>query len=132
MSYQEDLIMSIYNRGEPGLAMSKRGDMAKEWYDSWKKQNGLPADSNALPPVDSTPPWARPYLFPRAEASPNEGMMIADRTYTADDVLMPLESGAFLNREDVIYGHVLQNEGGYLKEGKMYDQGIHGLPIPLV
>ena len=78
MSYQEDLIMSIYNRGEPGLAMSKRGDMAKEWYEGWKKQNGLPADSNALPPVDSTPTWARPYLFPRAEATPNEGMMIAN------------------------------------------------------
>ena len=70
--------MSIYDRGEPGLAMSNRGDMAKEWYEGWKKQNGLPADSNALPPVDSTPTWARPYLFPRAEATPNEGMMIAN------------------------------------------------------
>ena len=54
------------------VAMSKRGDMAKEWYEGWKKQNGLPADSNALPPVDSTPTWARPYLFPKAEATPNK------------------------------------------------------------
>jgi len=77
MSYQEDLINSIYDRGEPGLAMSRRGDMAKEWYEGWKKDSGLPADSNALPPVDATPPWARPYLFPRAEAAPNEDMQIA-------------------------------------------------------
>ena len=71
--------------------------------------------------------------FPFVQAPQKQNnMMIADRTYTADDALMPLESGAFLNKEDGIYGHVLQNEGGYLKEGKMYDQGIHGLPIPLV
>ncbi len=129
MSYQEDLIMSIYNRGEPGLAMSKRGDMAKEWYEGWKKQNGLPADSNALPPVDSTPPWARPYLFPRAEATPNEGMMIAT---DPSKISQPTEKGFFLDDEEGIYGHVYQNEGGYLKEGKMYDEGIHGLPVPLI
>ena len=74
MSYKEDLMVS--------LAMSKRGDMAKKWYEGWKKENGLPADSNALPPVDSTPPWARPYLFPRAESSPNEGMKIAGAPYS--------------------------------------------------
>ena len=71
--------------------------------------------------------------FPFVQAPQKQNnMMIADRTYTADDALMPLENGGFLNREDGIYGHVLQNEGGYLKEGKMYDQGIHGLPVPLV
>ena len=58
-------------------------------------------------------------------------MMIAG-TPTAADVLMPTEKGYYLPLEDGIYGHVLQNEGGYLKEGKMYDQGIHGLPVPLV
>ena len=72
---QPNFGMQIPNKD---VAMSKRGDMAKEWYEGWKKQNGLPADSNALPPVDSTPPWARPYLFPRAEATPNKGMLIAN------------------------------------------------------
>ena len=46
MSYKEDLMVS--------LAMSKRGDMAKKWYEGWKKENGLPADSNSLPPLDTT------------------------------------------------------------------------------
>ena len=67
--------------------------------------------------------------FPFVQAPNN--MMIAG-TPTAADVLMPTEKGYYLPLEDGIYGHVLQNEGGYLKEGKMYDQGIHGLPVPLV
>ena len=66
----------------------------------------------------------------RVEAQTNN-MMIAG-TPTAADVLMPTDKGYYLPLEDGIYGHVLQNEGGYLKEGKMYDQGIHGLPVPLV
>ena len=94
-----------------------------------EEQNGLPADSNALPPVDSTPPWARPYLFPRAEATPNESMMIA---MDPSRIGRPTEKGFFLDDEEGIYGHVYQNEGGYLKEGKMYDEGTHGLPIPFV
>ena len=51
------------------------GKMAADWYKNWKKENGLPSDSNALPPVDSVPTWARPHLFPRAEA--RDGMKIA-------------------------------------------------------
>ena len=68
----------------------------------------------------------------RVQNPKTNDMMIANRTYTADDVLMPLTGGGFLEKEHGIYGHILQNEGGYLKEGKMYDQGIHGIPIPLV
>ena len=89
MSYKEDLMVS--------LAMSKRGDMAKKWYEGWKKENGLPADSNALPPVDSTPPWARPYLYPRAEASPNEGMKIAKLPHTPPKERMALPNGKMMD-----------------------------------
>ena len=67
----------------------------------------------------------------KAEAK-NDEMMIADRTYTAADAMMPTTKGYYLGEEDGIYGHVLQNEGGYLREGKMYDEGIHGLPVPLI
>ena len=107
-----------------------------------------PAVGRNSPPASSgdnlAPDWLIDYMnrkdenllqiqdrLKRVEAQTNNDMMIAG-TPTAADVLMPLESGAFLNKEDGIYGHVLQNEGGYLKEGKMYDEGIHGLPIPLV
>lgn len=59
------------------LTVSNRRDMAESWYKSWKRDNGIPEDSKALPPIDATPTWARPYLFPRAKASPNDGMKIA-------------------------------------------------------
>ena len=71
---QRNFGMQIPNKD---VAMSKRGDMASDWYKNWKKENGLPSDSNALPPVDSVPTWARPYLFPKAEAAPNKDMTIA-------------------------------------------------------
>ena len=70
--------------------------------------------------------------FPFVQAPQKQNNMMIAGTPTAADVLMPTEKGYYLPLEDGIYGHVLQNEGGYLKEGKMYDQGIHGLPVPLV
>ena len=70
--------------------------------------------------------------FPFVQAPQKQNNMMIAGTPTAADVLMPTDKGYYLPLEDGIYGHVLQNEGGYLKEGKMYDQGIHGLPVPLV
>ena len=62
-------------------------------------------------------------------AKGNNSMMIAT---DPSKISQPTEKGYFLDDEEGIYGHVYQNEGGYLKEGKMYDQGIHGLPVPLI
>tara|TARA_R100000234_G_scaffold82999_1_gene52544 strand:+ start:37 stop:633 length:597 start_codon:yes stop_codon:yes gene_type:complete len=62
-------------------------------------------------------------------AKGNNSMMIAT---DPSKISQPTEKGYFLDDEEGIYGHVYQNEDGYLKEGKMYDQGIHGLPVPLV
>ena len=59
----------------------------------------------------------------------NQQMMIAT---DPSKISQPTEKGFFLDDGEGIYGHVYQNEGGYLKEGKMYDQGIHGLPVPLI
>ena len=107
-----------------------------------------PAVGRNSPPASSgdnlAPDWLIDYMnrkdenllqiqdrLKRVEAQTNNDMMIAG-TPTASNVMMPTEKGYFLDDEEGIYGHVYQNEGGYLKEGKMYDQGIHGLPVPLV
>ena len=107
-----------------------------------------PAVGRNSPPASSgdnlAPDWLIDYMnrkdenllqiqdrLKRVEAQTNNDMMIAG-TPTAANVMMPTEKGYFLDDEEGIYGHVYQNEGGYLKEGKMYDQGIHGLPVPLV
>ena len=63
------------------------------------------------------------------QSSRTNDMMIAS---DPSKISQPTEKGYFLGEEDGIYGHVFRNEGGYLKEGNMYDEGIHGLPLPLM
>ena len=133
------LQMQAYRRAEMEGTIAKRDvyGETKAFVETWRKNNGLEG-TKALPPRNEVPfQWMLPFLD-KVETqdtvpSPiaNQSMMIAG-TPTAADVLMPTEKGYYLPLEDGIYGHVLQNEGGYLKEGKMYDQGIHGLPVPLV
>lgn len=133
------LQMQAYRRAEMEGTIAKRDvyGETKAFVETWRKNNGLEG-TKALPPRNEVPfQWMLPFLD-KVETqdtvpSPiaNQGMMIAG-TPTAADVLMPTTGGYFLPLEDGIYGHVLQNEGGYLKEGKMYDEGIHGLPVPLV
>jgi len=64
----------------------------------------------------------------KAEAKNDEMMIATDPS----KISQPTANGYYLGEEDGIYGHVFQNEGGYLKEGNMYDEGIHGLPLPLM
>ena len=64
--------------GREEAQQANRSQQAKDWYENWKKTNGIPKDSNTLPPVDATPTWARPYLFPRADASPQSDLQIAN------------------------------------------------------
>ena len=82
--------------------------------------NGLIYDGEYNPDVHGLP-------VPLAKR--NNNMMIAS---DPSKVMMPTEGGYFLGEDDGIYGHVFQNEGGILKEGGMYDEGIHGLPLPLM
>ena len=58
MSYKEDLMVS--------LAMSKRGDMAKKWYEGWKKKTDYQQTLMRCHQLILHPPWARPYLFPES------------------------------------------------------------------
>ena len=63
------------------------------------------------------------------QSSKNNDMLIAT---DPSKISQPTANGYYLGEEDGIYGHVFQNEGGYLKEGNMYDEGIHGVPLPLM
>ena len=102
------------------------GQMADDCYKNWKKENGIPSDSKALPPVDSVPTWARPHLFPRAEA--RDGLKIASGGDADPSSMNYVTVGGFF----------LDGSGkAYMQtEGKLYDAGdynpdIHGLPVPL-
>ena len=110
----------IKNNKQEVAANTER--MAADWYKNWKKQNGIPGDSNALPPVDSVPTWARPHLFPRAEATPRDGMKIAGGGgggYTTTN-------GGIVGLD----GSVYYNDNGVLRYDGTYDEKIHGEIIP--
>ena len=131
------LQMQAYRRAEMEGQIAKRDvyGETKAYVEQWRKDNGLEG-TKALPNRNEVPfQWMIPFLD-KVETqdtvpSPiaNQGMMIAT---DPSKISQPTEKGYFLDAEDGIYGHVYQNEGGYLKEGKMYDQGIHGLPLPLM
>ena len=106
------------------------GKMAADWYKNWKKENGIPSDSKALPPVDSVPTWARPHLFPRAEATPRDGMKIASLADGRPDPSMMnyvTEKGFFLDGR----GNAYQQRGNKFGAPTEYNPDIHGLPVPL-
>ena len=128
------LQMQAYRRAEMEGQIAKRDvyGETKNFVENWRKSNGLEG-TRALPPRNEVPfQWMLPFLD-KVETqdtvpSPmNQQMMIA---MDPSMISRPTEKGYFLDDEEGIYGHVYQNEGGYLKEGKMYDEGIHGLPLP--
>ena len=131
------LQMQAYRRAEMEGTIARRDVFAetKAYVEQWRKNNGLEG-TKALPNRNEVPfQWMIPFLdkveTEDTKPSPiaNQGMMIAT---DPSMISQPTEKGYFLDAEEGIYGHVYQNEGGYLKEGKMYDQGIHGLPVPLI
>jgi hypothetical protein len=104
------------------------GKMAADWYKNWKKENGIPSDSKALPPIDSVPTWARPHLFPRAEA--RDGMKIASLADGRPDPSMMnyvTEKGFFLDGR----GNAYQQRGNKFGAPTEYNPDIHGLPVPI-
>ena len=58
------------------LAMGYQQD-AQKLLDSWRINNLGTKDSNVLPPVKDVPPHLRPWIFPRADASPKDELKIA-------------------------------------------------------
>ena len=129
------LQMQAYRRAEMEGTIAKRDvyGETKAFVEQWRKNNGLEG-TKALPNRNEVPfQWMIPFLdkveTEDTKPSPiaNQSMMIA---MDPSMISRPTEKGFFLDDEEGIYGHVYQNEGGYLKEGKMYDEGIHGLPLP--
>ena len=107
MSYQEDLILSIYNRGEPGLAMGNippgKGGSPGQPYD---------------PPKPTGPyvPAPKRDLANLVDGEPDASMM----NYVT-------EKGFFLDGQ----GGAYMQGGGKFQDAGEYDIDLHGLPVPL-
>ena len=109
MSYQEDLILSIYSRGEPGLAMGKEIPPGK---------GGSPGQ-----PYDPPKPTG-PYV-----PAPSRNLAnLADGTPDASIMNYVTEQGFFLDGQ----GGAYMQTGGKLYDAGEYNPDIHGLPVPLV
>ena len=113
MSYQEDLILSIYGRGEPGLAMA----------------DPLPKGPDRDKPVqapgkDGTP--SSPYL-PGKSPMPSKLANLVDGEPDASMMNYVTEKGFFLDGQ----GGAYMQGGGKFQDAGEYDIDLHGLPVPL-
>ena len=113
MSYQEDLILSIYGRGEPGLAMA----------------DPLPKGPDRDKPVqapgkDGTP--SSPYL-PGKSPMPSKLANLTDGTPDASIMNYVTEKGYFLDGQGNSYLQI----GGKFTDKMEYNPDLHGLPVPL-
>ena len=109
MSYQDDLIRSIYTRGEPGLAMGHR--------------------PGELPPYVPPDKPSSPYEPGKSPAPSRDDKIVMD-PFEPDSSIMNYvtEQGFFLDGQGNAY---MQTEGKFYDAGG-YNPDIHGLPVPLV
>ena len=112
MSYQEDLILSIYGRGEPGLAMA----------DPLPKDD--PNKRVPAPGKDGVP--SSPYL-PGKSPMPSRLANLVDGEPDASMMNYVTEKGFFLDGQ----GGAYMQGGGKFQNAGEYDIDIHGLPVPL-
>ena len=108
MSYQEDLILSMYNQGEPGLAMGKEIPPGK---------GGSPGQ-----PYDPPKPTG-PYV----PAPSRDLANLADGEADPSIMYYPTEQGFFLDGQ----GKAYMQTGGKFYDAGDYNIDIHGLPVPL-
>ena len=109
MSYQEDLILSIYNKGEPGLAMGNK-----------PLREGDGGSPYTAPPKENPGPFV--------PAPKRELANLADGE--ADESIMNYvtENGFFLDGQ----GGAYMQTGGKFYDAGGYNPDVHGLPVPLV
>tara|TARA_Y100001973_G_scaffold32180_1_gene48552 strand:- start:39 stop:470 length:432 start_codon:yes stop_codon:yes gene_type:complete len=75
---KEDAIkkLKIQQNQVDGILQAGRKEDAKSFLDTWRLNNLGTKDSGVLPPVDAVPPHLRGWIFPKADASPQENLMI--------------------------------------------------------
>ena len=112
MSYQEDLILSMYGRGEPGLAMA----------DPLPKDD--PNKPVKAPGKDGVP--SSPYL-PGKSPMPSKLVNLADGEADPSIMNYVTEKGFFLDGQ----GDAYMQTGGKFYDAGGYNPDIHGLPVPL-
>ena len=108
MSYQEDLILSIYGRGEPGLAMGNK-----------PLREGDGGSPYTAPPKENPGPFVpapKRDLANLVDGEPDASMM----NYVT-------EKGFFLDGQ----GGAYMQGGGKFQDAGEYDIDLHGLPVPL-
>ena len=112
MSYKDDLILSMYVKGEPGLAMA----------DPLPKDD--PNKPVKPPGKDGVP--SSPYL-PGKSPMPSKLASLADGEADPSIMNYVTEKGFFLDGQ----GDAYMQTGGKFYDAGGYNPDIHGLPVPL-
>ena len=108
MSYQEDLILSIYGRGEPGLAMGNE-----------PLREGDGGSPYTAPPKENPGPFV--------PAPKRDLASLPDGEVDPSMMYYPTENGFFLDGT----GKAYMQTGGRLYDAGEYNIETHGLPVPL-
>tara|TARA_R100000773_G_C4217326_1_gene115870 strand:- start:315 stop:749 length:435 start_codon:yes stop_codon:yes gene_type:complete len=133
---KEDAIkkLKIQQNQVDGILQSGRKEDAKSFLDTWRLNNLGTKDSGVLPPVDAVPPHLRGWIFPKADASPQENLMINKNMAN-----LPYQDGRapthlFYDSPGIDYPRNLPS----IKDEKMKDEAFRkflintGIPIDLV
>ena len=103
MSYQEDLILSIYNKGEPGLAMGKK-----------PLREGDGGSPYTAPPKENPGPFVP---APKRDLAMDDPLADFDVT----------DKGYFMDYNGAMYMNL---DGMLFPMGQGYDEGTHGKLVP--
>jgi len=132
---KEDAIkkLKIQQNQVDGILQANREDDAKSFLDTWRLNNLGTKDSGVLPPVDAVPPHLRGWIFPKADASPQENLMINKNMAN-----LPYQDGRAPTRlfYDTPFG--LPSNQPFIKTQDLKDEAFKkflintGIPIDLV
>tara|TARA_R100000231_G_scaffold113681_1_gene84464 strand:- start:68 stop:505 length:438 start_codon:yes stop_codon:yes gene_type:complete len=118
-----------------GILQAGRKEDAKSFLDTWRLNNIGTKDSGVLPPVDAVPPHLRGWIFPKADASPQESLMINDKNIAG----LPYQDGrapTHLFYDGPGFGY--PSNQPFVKDEGMKDEAFRkflintGIPIDLV
>ena len=121
-------VLKIRNDQVDGILQAGRKEDASSWLRNWRYERGIPIDSGVMPGVDEVPLYYRPYLFPRAEASPQDNTYIAEgkSPFTTDKLQDQMKIKKWMqNNDKVLYGKdkklAMEPADVPLGDGMIYD-----------
>ena len=116
-----------WNRGTLQAGYKEDAD---SWLRNWRTERGLPPDSGVLPSNrDEVPPYLRGWIFPKADASQQNGMMMIAHGEYFDDEGEPIENAPYIFNRNTTELEVPWLKEDYYKDlprrKELHDKNYH-------